>query len=614
MPSSTLFQLHHQEALRTSKRLNRYFWFGAMISGLFYAVISFWLIQTIFGSNHWLVDLTNPKIWLPSAAFTTTVLITLLYGYYEARRRYSERSAIEHLAALGGELVRAVINPRDRQLINVVEEMAIAAGVLPPTTMVLRRDLSINALVMGGANNSIALAVSQGALNYLTRDELQALVAHEIGHIVNEDIAIYSKLSAMLYGYYLLSEFRHRKDEHVHTAPEKFWHLGDIRGVSNVSIVISELIGFSGIIMMLYGRFMQAKFAREREWMADARSVQFTRHSEALVMTLKKALALKIHNGQLIHPARAQQHFLFLLYHEAPSLFATHPPLEERISRYGTVAKKEELEAIVFKMRQQMSKSDTDKPQIQHKALFTASIIYPLLIAQEQESQPLTPLDTPTTEHREAAILSFFIYHSTQTLFELRFNNIIDQHREAHCARYLKHLSEVHPLAQLPLFTHYLHDSSPEEHRAIHALRQQIKLLIQLDHEFSFFEWCYYLILRNFLSSSSEQTLDYRAVQVHIEQVLALCASLSSENEAKQNAYYLELCTQCLPLSPQPYTAPLTTPQSRINSSKAVLMLRQLKPIYRQQLRYSLNTFWENQERLTLPALYLRYTLNQCLQ
>lgn len=299
--SSTLFQLHHAEARSASRRLSLQFSLGVALSALIYCLISaammlvfftflqpeqptgdlFLQLQQAYGKHH-------QTIWTVGLLAGVGCAIVILLAYWEAIRRFRNNSAEQIALRMGAARLPDSQQAKYRQIRNVIEEMAVASGIALPPILHIPKDDSINAFVTGGKDRSVAVVISNGVMNYLDRDEQQAIIAHEFGHIVNEDVFLYAQLSAILEGYFTISQWRNDAGHLVSAAQERFW-----TGVRSPTVV-KVIIGYVSFFMLMIGRHLQAAFSREREWMADARSVQFTRHPEGLVMALKKALALQV--------------------------------------------------------------------------------------------------------------------------------------------------------------------------------------------------------------------------------------------------------------------------------------------------------------------------------
>jgi Zn-dependent protease with chaperone function len=234
---------------------------------------------------------------------------------------------------LGGRLIqRNSTDPTERRLLNVVEEMAIAAGTPVPPVYLLD-DRSINAFAAGRTANDAVIAVTRGTADALSRDELQGVIAHEFSHVFNGDMRMNIQLMGVLHGilliglsgYYLLRATRHiggsrsRGSGHI--------------GLAMVTLGIGLLvIGYTGFF---FGQWIKATVSRQREYLADASAVQFTRNRDGIAGALKKIGGSS--RGSLLDSPSAQQfsHAYFSAGVDGflESLFATHPPLEQRIRR-----------------------------------------------------------------------------------------------------------------------------------------------------------------------------------------------------------------------------------------------------------------------------------------
>src|SRR5690606_5556844 len=225
--------------------------------------------------------------------------------------------------SLGGVRVSAdTTDPAQRRLLNVVEEMAIASGVPMPEVYLLEQEEGINAFAAGHSPANAAIGITQGALQTLTRAELQGVIAHEFSHILNGDMRLNIRLMGLLFGLLaiaivgrtvlrLTSGSRDRK--------------GGVAAVMAIALAVM-LIGYVGLFL---GRLIQAAVSRRREALADASAVQFTREPGGLVGALVKIGASQ--SGSAIADPQAEEvaHMLF-----APGmnrLFATHPPLLARL-------------------------------------------------------------------------------------------------------------------------------------------------------------------------------------------------------------------------------------------------------------------------------------------
>lgn len=234
--------------------------------------------------------------------------------------------------ALGGRRLKSdETDPKVRVLQNVVSEMAIAAGVPAPPLYVLP-DQSINAFAAGFSPADAVIGVTEGTLNLLSRDELQGVIAHEFSHILNGDMRLNLRLLALLHGILFISEAGQQLLQVRSSGRDRNGGILVVFGVG-LSFII---IGFIGV---LFGQLIKAAVSRQREFLADASAVQFTRNPAGIGGALKRIAALQ-QGGRVKHPQASEMSHLF--FADALSRwqmgfiggwFATHPPLTERIKR-----------------------------------------------------------------------------------------------------------------------------------------------------------------------------------------------------------------------------------------------------------------------------------------
>lgn len=227
---------------------------------------------------------------------------------------------------LGGERIRAdTTDPADRRLLNVVEEMALAAGMPVPGVYVLRREGAINAFAAGFQPDRAVVAVTQGALDRLNRDELQGVVAHELSHVLNADTRLDLRLMAAVGGLSAVGLIGRLLLRGVGRSRRG-------RGAGPVLLLGLALV-VAGGVGTFFGSLVRYAVARQREWLADASAVQFTRNPEGLAGALRKIAA---EGSRLTSPRAPEAAHLFFAAATASlleSLFSTHPPVEERIAR-----------------------------------------------------------------------------------------------------------------------------------------------------------------------------------------------------------------------------------------------------------------------------------------
>jgi Zn-dependent protease with chaperone function len=232
-------------------------------------------------------------------------------------------------------------DPAERRLLNVVEEMAIAAGLPVPTVYLLDREEGINAFAAGFTPQDAVLGVTKGTMGLLNREELQGVIAHEFSHIFNGDMRMNLRLMGVLHGILviaLIGYFILRSTVRAASSNRKGGAVLLALPLLGVALVA---IGYVGVF---FGRAIKSAVSRQRELLADASAVQFTRNAHGVAGALKKIGGLA--QGSLIMSPHAEQasHFFFsdgklgkvrmaLAGASHFDFLATHPPLGERIKR-----------------------------------------------------------------------------------------------------------------------------------------------------------------------------------------------------------------------------------------------------------------------------------------
>lgn len=217
----------------------------------------------------------------------------------------------------------------ERKLLNIVEEMAIASGTPVPPVYVMQSEPGINAFAAGFSANDAVIGITRGCIETLNRDELQGVIAHEFSHILHGDMRINIRLMGILHGILLIGLVGYQ-------LLDKLWWAGRSSKKDNGAMGIIALaiglivIGFGGLF---FGNLIKAAVSRQREYLADASAVQFTRNPEGIANALKK---IGGHSSSTLLESKnteAASHMLFGSGSKRmlSGLFATHPPLEQRI-------------------------------------------------------------------------------------------------------------------------------------------------------------------------------------------------------------------------------------------------------------------------------------------
>ncbi len=276
----------------------------------------------------------HPEFWQPDlliqVGLATLAVVSAGSLYKIAQLRGGGVVVAE---SLGGQLVPTdTRDPDARKLLNVVEEMAIASGTPTPPVYLMANEDAINAFAAGFTTSDAVIGVTRGCVHRLSRDELQGVIAHEFSHILSGDMrlnirlmgAIHGILLIGLIGYFLLRSSMFG---------------GGRRGGRDNNGAVMLAAGFGlmivGFLGTFFGNLIKASVSRQREFLADASAVQFTRNPDGIAGALKKIAGFDAGSILMSPSAPAASHLLFSqgLRGGLQSLFATHPPLEERIRR-----------------------------------------------------------------------------------------------------------------------------------------------------------------------------------------------------------------------------------------------------------------------------------------
>ena len=273
-------------------------------------------------------ELINVLLWWDSPfAFFFSLLaggFVVVASWYKIRQ-INQQGGTLIAEQLGGRMIlRETHDTAERRLLNVMDEMSIAAGIPTPVAYVLAEEQGLNAFAAGLSMQDSVIAVTRGLLDTMDRDELQGVIAHEIGHIVNGDSRLNSKLVGILFGIFVMVLFGR-------IALKTLSKSSNQRN-AGFAYMIAVTMYISGSVGLFFGRLIQSAISRERESLADAAALQFTRNSAGLVSALNK---LRLSGSQIQNPQALAASHLFFGASEKSSWFATHPPLEERIQRLG---------------------------------------------------------------------------------------------------------------------------------------------------------------------------------------------------------------------------------------------------------------------------------------
>ncbi len=276
----------------------------------------------------------NPTLFAAIAIpVSLVVLITALYKTWQLS------AGGPAFAMLFGakRVYPATTDASEKRLVNVVEEMAIASGIAPPSVYVLEDEEGINAFAAGSRIENAAVIVTRGALKLFNREELQAVIGHEFSHVLNGDMRMNAKLTGFVHGVLVLFLFG-RMILDLNRRPNRGYYIYSRRsGAAEMFILLLGLVLIAiGWIGTIFARLIKSAASRQREFLADASAVQFTRNAHGLTSALKKIGGFEAGSAIANPNGETVSHFFFAngLSFSPSRWFATHPPLEERIRQF----------------------------------------------------------------------------------------------------------------------------------------------------------------------------------------------------------------------------------------------------------------------------------------
>lgn len=479
---------------------------------------------------HWDVILASAGVALSVIGFA------VLYKWVVLRP--GGKVVAEHLG--GRRLTPNSKDPLERKVLNVVEEMAIAANMPVPPVYMLDKEPAINAFAAGYSPRDAVIGITRGAAEKLTRAQLQGVVAHEIAHILNGDMRLNIRIIAILNGILFIS--------HAGYLLLRFGALGGRRDGKNAAIPLLGLgLLILGAIGVLFGNIIKAAVSRQREYLADASAAQFTREPEALSGALQQiGVAQKKGAGSKIENPNADEtaHLFFgQAVNKWMSVMATHPPLQDRIKRL------EPSWDGTFKANSPQRQQEPE-PSAQDKQAASRA-------QQEQFVRKLTGLaaaltlpddvveDARDPEHAKAVVLTMLLSENAQTreqqlgLLKARLTDALYNDVSAH----IDSIKSLPLEQQLPLSELVMPALKMMDAKQAQWFLNLMQEMIDVDAQTSLYEWCLYQIIWRYLQSeharSSLNVRQYRSRRSHDAQLtLSVLAHFgNSDDNATHSAF-----------------------------------------------------------------------------
>lgn len=334
---------HQDDAQRTTRKLM--FAFVLAVAALVLAMHVFMglgvLLISPSGLRHLMygngpISLAYPP-YFSSVTIGVTLLLVLGGWWIEISNLSGPKAGWRLVQRMGGRELRPYVSFSEQLLSNIVDEICIASHMKRPQVVVMDRVKGINAFALGWSEDDAIIGITQGALEWLSREELQGLVAHECSHIHEGDIRLNMHLFGMVSGL-----------EMIHNFGENMQGVGfDAGNNSSASAPAFKILGWiiSGVgwVGVLAGHILKAAVSRQREYLADARAVQWTRSRDGLGGVLRKVLMQQKELEKTQKSARltwhpSMQHLLLAGESDGKKAHRldSHPTLEDRIKRiYG---------------------------------------------------------------------------------------------------------------------------------------------------------------------------------------------------------------------------------------------------------------------------------------
>jgi Zn-dependent protease with chaperone function len=411
----------HQEAARkkTGRLVLLFALAVALIIGLIYLVVGF-----VYAAQHTpegqpleLGDLWNAKL------FVLTVigvgLVIAAGSFYRIATLGAGGKTVAEM--LGGRLIGpGSTDWRERRLLNVVEEMALASGMPVPAVYVMDGETGVNAFAAGFTPGDAVVAVTRGTMETLTRDELQGVIAHEFSHIFNGDMRLNVRLMGVLHGILLISLIGYvlfrialeiRPSRSSSSSNDKN---SSAAGIMLVMLGVGIALYILGYIGVFFGHLIKSAVSRQREYLADASAVQFTRNPQGITGALRKIGAL---GSRLANNHAEQASHMFFGNGVKPTflaLTATHPPLVDRIRRIdptfdGDFSKEKLPWPEEAKEKAAMTRPATGAAAVAASAAFAGPVEAPAVAAplrgrrKLSAQQAVADVGAPQAEHLEFA-------------------------------------------------------------------------------------------------------------------------------------------------------------------------------------------------------------------
>ncbi|MGH8173801.1 MAG: M48 family metallopeptidase [Rhodanobacteraceae bacterium] len=584
------FFAHQEQARRQTRRM--LFLFALAVLAIVCAIDAVLYIAMGMDAEQ---DVDGGTAWASLSGLSIGVIVVILSAsLYRIATLGKGGSAVAR--QLGGTPVASVTgNFAYQRLRNVVEEIAIASGVPVPEIFVLEDEAGINAFASGYTPADAAITVTRGALDKLTRDELQGVIGHEFSHVLNGDMRLNIRLMGVVFGILVLATIGRKIVEASARSRSR-----DSAGI----VVFGGALFVVGYIGVVCSRLIKASISRQREYLADASAVQFTRQTLGIAGALKKIGGLA--EGSKLANSNTEEvaHMLFGDGVGYSALFATHPPLPERIRRLDPSFRPEEFAAIAAAWSQPVLVGDEEMndPDVsiagfapagaaEHASRGTA----PAPLPAADASVALSPNDVaqqvgnPGTDDRrsaqtiratipqalreaahrqdQAVPLIFALLLDARADVRARQNAAIAQRYDSGTVALVEvlaaNVAQLHPMLRLPLASLAFPALRRRPRPHLNVFIEAMQALIDADGRLALDEYCLAKLIRlqviEALAPASVRVIGrvkLPEAAADIAAMIAIVARYGHDDEAAAERAYISAMNEILPSATLAYAAP----------------------------------------------------------
>lgn len=530
---------HQAEARAKTKWL--VFYFILAVAGI---VISLYIVaryailfeSTRNNSALWL-ELQNTSFWSPElfrvVLFVSLGLIAL--GSIIKLIQLS-RGGISVAEMMGGRPVDPSTDDLlERRLMNIVEEMSIASGVPAPKVYIMDYETAINAFAAGTNPSNSVIGVTRGSLEKLNRDELQGVIAHEFSHILNGDVQLNINLLSVIAGILFISTIGRLLMQSPRGPARR-------RGAGNALPLAGLALFIIGYLGLFFGRLIQSAVSRQREFLADASAVQFTRNPLGIAGALDK-IATHSHIHMANGHSEEISHMLFATpFRSFGGLFATHPPLVDRIHRIVPQVKVGELsgqQTTNVSQKIQTPQQNEEKmrvmPQSMTQRFGTLSLEGLAMASQLLETTPSNLIEAAHSQQGAMALTLCLTVHEDDQLKNRSFQLIKSGLGEGllqnvkSLYEQIQSLNKSKRIALLEIAFPRLKELPPE---TFHNFHQALTAIIKLDGKLSIFEASVLRMVSKVIERKKHNNHSLNSLKVECFEVLKMISWIGSDTSA----------------------------------------------------------------------------------